>query len=542
MEDSGLSIEKFITALALPLVVGTNLCLGSVPGENDLYQIQSEFGDTVSCDYLSQGIYLVWWDNRNDLSQEAGVLLDSMMAYREICLNTMEMQDPPNPQDGYFFNVYLHEQGDVFPDGWSCGVGTDSYGYPYMTLPIGILEDWVTISHETFHVFQYNSDAPGFEGVDVFWFIEASANWFAAITHPGHSNAFVEALSLVKVPHVTMWLGYDNFPSYYPDNWQRYVHQYAMALFLYYLTEVEGMPYSLICNGFYNGSSYPQNLNPQEYLSQECSGDLRAHFMNWAARMTNDFDFILPSQVETAEYHWNTYADPDDDNQFTKVFDVVNFGTWYSPPDSLVTTSWSFNTYRIPNESDEAYSFTLQGSQTGSMGDSACFRGKIVVKNLFSESRFYDLEMETDTYGFLTVDVSPADTALYFIVGSLPEIFSGAEEVFPYMICVEPSFSSLDPQTGNQGELILSQCSPNPFRTRTVIEFCIPSDGLVSVQIYDLTGRCVSTLLDEDITSGSHQYSWNGRDESGNELPAGMYVVALRHTGSLMSERITLLR
>ena len=527
----------------LPVFVIASLAAGAITDQADIYLVQSEFGDSISCDLMAEGIFLVWWDNKNDLSQEASLLLDTMMTYRDISLDTMEMQDPPNPEDGFFFNVYLHETGDVFPEGWACGVGTDTFGYPYMTLPIGVLSDWVTISHETFHVFQYNSDAPGFEGVDIFWYIEASANWFAAITHPDHPDAFVEAMALIKVPQVTMWLGYDNFPSYYPENWQRYCHQYAMALFLYYLTEVEGMPYSLICNGFYNGISYPQDLNPQEYLFQsEFVGDLRTSFMNWAAHMINGFDFILPSQVETAELHWNSYGDPEDDNQFTKTFDYTSSFGWYSPPDSLSTTAWSFNTYKVLNTGDEAYNFIIQGSETGSMGDPALFRGKVVVENAFSETRFYDLEMQNEFSGSLTVDVSEADTVLYFIVGSLPETFSGSEQVFPYMISVEPVFSSLDPHMGNTGVLLMEVCAPNPFNVQTSIDFNVPSQGHVSLQIYDVSGRLISTLLDQELNSGAHELFWDGIDGAGMDLASGMYVLRLQHAGSYLTQRLTILR
>ena len=526
----------------LTVLIVTCLANAAFSADVDFFQIQSEFGDSISCDYLTQGIYAVWWDSKNDLTQEAYILLDSMMAYGDICLNNLEMQNPPNPQNGFYFNVYLHEPGDVFPDGWACGVGTDSYGYPYMTLPIGILGDWVTISHETFHVYQYNSDAPGFEGVDVFWYIEASANWFAAITHPGHPNAFVEAMTLVKVPHVAMWLGYDNFPSYYPDNWQRYCHQYAMALFLYYLTEIEGVPYSLICGGFYNNGPSPQDLNPQEYLFQaEWTVDLRTQFMNWAARMTNGYDFILPSQLEMAELHWNTYGDPEDDNEFTQVFNYSSYG-WYSPPDSLATSAWSFNTYKILNTGLGGYNFILQGSDTGSMGDPSHFRGKVLVKNAYEESRIYDLQMQTETQGSLVLEVLPADTALYFIVGSLPEAFSGSEQLFPYMISVEPTLSSTDPPGGESARLALDHSCPNPFNTRTAIGFTIPFQGQVTLDVFDLAGRPVTTLLNEQMQSGSHEVFWNGKNYSGDFLPAGLYTIRLYHAGTCVTDRLTLLR
>ena len=45
------------------------------------------FGNVVECDTMSRSIYVVWWDNDLDLSEEVDVLLDSMISYRDICLN-----------------------------------------------------------------------------------------------------------------------------------------------------------------------------------------------------------------------------------------------------------------------------------------------------------------------------------------------------------------------------------------------------------------------------------------------------------------------
>jgi hypothetical protein len=491
---------------------------------------------------MARGIFLVWWDNKNDLSDEAAVLLDSMAVYRETCLYSLPMQDPPNPQDGYYFNVYLHEPGDVFPSGWSCGVGTDTYGYPYMTLPIGILNDWITISHETFHAFQYSSDAPGFSQNDCFWYIEGSANWFAAITYSEHPNAFVEAQSLVRIPHVPMWLGYDNFPSYYPENWQRYVHQYAMALFLFYLTEEVGVPYSLICRGFYNEEG-PQELLPQEYLYAELGNEaMRNYFIDWAAHMTNDFDFILPSQKAMAMVHWNTYADPDDDNEFTKIYEDGFTAEWFRPPDSLATTAWSFNTYKVLNGSIDPYTFHLLGDVSGSLGDPAYFQGKILVKNSLSGARFYDIDMLNDTAGSLTVEVTPADTAMYFIVASMPETFTGIDQVFQYCINIERGATSVNTPPEYPSVLHMERNSPNPFSSVTMMEFSIPAAGPVSLTVYDLSGHLVTTVLEEDLPAGCHETVWDGKDSTGRDLPGGVYLSKLEASGQVVHGVMTLLR
>ncbi|MFO7950975.1 MAG: FlgD immunoglobulin-like domain containing protein [Candidatus Fermentibacteraceae bacterium] len=508
------------------------------------YMVQSEFGDPLSCDMMAQGIFLVWWDIQNDLSEEAAVLLDSMSAYRQTCLDSLEMEDPPNPQDGYYFNVYLHEEGDVFPDGWACGVGTDCYGYPYMTLPIGVLGNWMTISHESFHVFQYSSDAPGFDDVDVFWYIEASANWFAAKRYPCVPNAFLEAESLVRIPQVAMWLGYDNFPGYYPENWQRYVHQYAMALFLFYLTEEVGVPTSVVCDGFYNGDEL-QMLLPQEYLCAEVGGEeLREHFMDWAAHMTNDFDFILPSQRETAEEEWEAYADPDDDNEFVQVYLDSGSGGWYSPPDSLTTTAWSFNTYKVLNQSDAAYSFHLVGDSLGSEGEPSYFLGRVLVRNAITGASIYDLEMTGDTEGSVSVEVTEADTALCLIVGSLPEAFEGAEQLFHYQVSIEKAATSVGQTLRRRPPAArLDGCRPNPFGSMAVIEYVVPAGGSsASLAVYDLQGRLVAALVDGPVAAGRHDAVWDGRDASGEQVPCGVYLLRLQAEGTVDLGRLMLLR
>ena len=126
------------------------------------YSINSVYGNLTDCDTLTRGIYLVWWDNDWDYYESADIMLDSMIAYRESCLNDLGMADPPNPEDEFYYNVYLHNGNDIFPAGWGNGQGTDSNGYPFLTLPIGAHNDWVNVAHETFHIFQYNANSPGF--------------------------------------------------------------------------------------------------------------------------------------------------------------------------------------------------------------------------------------------------------------------------------------------------------------------------------------------------------------------------------------------
>lgn len=517
----------------------------ALSGYEGEYGVKSQFGDPLSCDMLPGGVFLIWWDIQNDLADEAAELIDSMMVYRQSLLEEFGMMDPPNVRDGYYFNVYLHQQGDVFPDGWGCGVGTDCYGYPYMTLPIGVLGNWLTVAHETMHVFGYSGDAPGFNHPDANWYTESGANWFAAYNYPYEPSTFLEAESLVRLPHVSMWLAYANFPDYYPDNWQRYVHQYAMALFLFYMTHVQDVPDAFIFEGKYNPpDGQTQDLLPQEYLYYNMPAGyegLREMFADFAAHITNDFDFILPSQRETAENEWNYCADPEDDNEYTQTYEDTGSGGWYRPPDSLITTGWSFNTYRILNSGSSFYSFQLAGDPYGSGGDPSLFRGKLLIRNDIFGTRFYDLPMIDDTEGSITLQVTGDDSEIFFLVISVPDVFTDVEETYGYQICIEKETSSVGSSMEISSGTYLGPGSPNPFSSGTTVQYLLPSSGRTSLSVYDLTGHLVRTLVDRELSPGWHGTAWDGTDASGRELPGGIYVLRLESAGVTAERTLTLL-
>ena len=417
-------------------------CLGQL-------EINDVFADPQSCTYMTRDIFVVWWDNSNDYSEEVDILLDQMIEYRGICLDELNMADPPNPIDGYYYNVYLHGDGGHFDQyGWGNGQGTDSNGYPYLTLPYWLIDDLVNLSHETFHIFQYNATSPGFGySGDSQWYIEASANWFAARENPGAERAFIEGESLVRIPSVPLWLSYDNFPSSYPQNWQRYVHQYAMAMFLYYLTDVAQIPENLIADGFFTGTE----LYPQEYLSEEIGSEaFKNYFMDWAIHMTNDFDFITPIQAAANEQEWNNYADPLDDHEFIETWIDEGTQDWYTPTEDVTTNGWSFNTYKLENSQQETYHFELSGETEGYFASPSRFMGRILVQHSDGEATFYELPMADAINGSLSLELSPEDETIYFVVGSVPDVFEDVEsvfELFPYQIRITKGVLSI---TGNE--------------------------------------------------------------------------------------------
>ncbi|MEZ4649611.1 MAG: FlgD immunoglobulin-like domain containing protein [Candidatus Eisenbacteria bacterium] len=80
----------------------------------------------------------------------------------------------------------------------------------------------------------------------------------------------------------------------------------------------------------------------------------------------------------------------------------------------------------------------------------------------------------------------------------------------------------------NASGLALGAPSPNPFRAATRIAWSLSSQGEVLLTVHDVTGRRVRTLVDGSAEAGAWTTEWNGEDESGRSVPAGVYWVRLR--------------
>lgn len=90
-------------------------------------------------------------------------------------------------------------------------------------------------------------------------------------------------------------------------------------------------------------------------------------------------------------------------------------------------------------------------------------------------------------------------------------------------LCIEePLTTSLSPN-----HFALENNYPNPFKTQTAIRYSLPAQAKVSLKIYDISGKIIRNLVDEDKSSGVYTAHWNGRDDKGNVVSAGVYFYRL---------------
>lgn len=70
--------------------------------------------------------------------------------------------------------------------------------------------------------------------------------------------------------------------------------------------------------------------------------------------------------------------------------------------------------------------------------------------------------------------------------------------------------------------------SPNPFASTTNLEFSLPTEGYVQLDVISLAGRRIRSVVSGLLPRGFHRATWSGSDERGTEVAAGVYFLRLR--------------
>jgi len=74
----------------------------------------------------------------------------------------------------------------------------------------------------------------------------------------------------------------------------------------------------------------------------------------------------------------------------------------------------------------------------------------------------------------------------------------------------------------------LAQNYPNPFNPKTMIRFALPKDSWVRLEVYNILGQKVKTLVDEKLAAGIKEVEWDGKDTKGLEVASGIYFYKIK--------------
>ena len=117
-----------------------------------------------------------------------------------------------------------------------------------------------------------------------------------------------------------------------------------------------------------------------------------------------------------------------------------------------------------------------------------------------------------------------------------------ANELINIPITVNVTTVSNDDNSVQALQSNLQQNYPNPFNPETTISFFVDTNSEVAIEIYDIKGRKVKTLVRDNYSRGNHNVVWNGTNEEGNPVASGIYLYKMRNGSFSKSRKMILLK
>jgi hypothetical protein len=134
-----------------------------------------------------------------------------------------------------------------------------------------------------------------------------------------------------------------------------------------------------------------------------------------------------------------------------------------------------------------------------------------------TDAKIYEL-------GFLSAGVQ-----IYFAIdkGENDNYYWDATEIV-WTVTLNRNTTGLEKADDPWNGFHIEQNYPNPFNSDTMISFNIPKTQNVTLNLYDIMGQKVATLLKDNMKAGKHFVHWNGRNNKGDLLPSGVYFYSIK--------------
>jgi hypothetical protein len=145
------------------------------------------------------------------------------------------------------------------------------------------------------------------------------------------------------------------------------------------------------------------------------------------------------------------------------------------------------------------------------------------------------MSMLVDCWGTIWNPCSPfwnsSNVLVYAIIdGEKVYSIEESDEYLNYMRTYD-----VNPVPTNTQQIELYQNYPNPFNPETRIDFEIPKTERVKLVIYNVLGKEIKTVLDDELHAGKYSTTWNGKDDQNNKVSSGTYFYRLTFGNNMQS-------
>jgi hypothetical protein len=139
----------------------------------------------------------------------------------------------------------------------------------------------------------------------------------------------------------------------------------------------------------------------------------------------------------------------------------------------------------------------------------------------------YDTTLSPASWREITSSINTTTNRIYGYVSSL-SLFVVAQPGSPT-------------EVGDQSvprEFRFFPSAPNPFRGATAVQFDLPRRGRVSLEVFDLQGRLVRSLLNDELDPGRYSKVWEGRNQASQPVAPGIYFYRLRTEDQIATQKV----
>jgi hypothetical protein len=240
-------------------------------------------------------------------------------------------------------------------------------------------------------------------------------------------------------------------------------------------------------------------------------------------------DMVIVVTNNDHTFHWgNNNVIPPDIKKIPKdfVFDEKPdyIPVYVSLPDSLMTNI----------------------KEIGLYVDGVCKGAVVVEDNIEQISAYVDSANELSQgnveYVFSYEDSKGQESALASISlnpSRLQAKYGIAGNKYPYF---EVKFTTNDVENIVPMEYTLGQNYPNPFNPSTILSYSLPQAAKVRLDIYNLKGQLVKTLVNTHQEAGQHNAVWNGKDMNNRSVASGVYLYRLSNPNKTITKRMLLVK
>ena len=275
-----------------------------------------------------------------------------------------------------------------------------------------------------------------------------------------------------------------------------------------------------------------------EFQSGNPSGD------GWVGRLGNDISGGGVGESYSGDLNWTDYYFE------AQVFITVSAGTYYGVEFRVDSTGLTSGYQFIARNSAQSLRFRARTAAVTPIPvirewTSAEIPGgypttdswhKMAVRLVGNQFWFYfdDQELPGNPYSDNTFTTGGIGTYVWDFAATTLSLY--IDDIY----VMNPLTSIDDTQLPIISDYDLKQNYPNPFNPSTIIPFEILKSEMVNLSIFNSLGQKIRSLANESYPAGAHQIKWNGQDDFGQTVPAGVYYYKIQ-AGNFSATRKMLL-